>query len=90
MPLPTPGLAYAGSQKENVAEVLLPIVQDPDERMEVAGYAALALGYVYLGSCNEEAVGAVLNALMLHSTEDLAGAPAMFLCVGLGLLFLGT
>lgn len=42
-------------------ELLLPLVTDSDANVEVAGYAALALGLVYVGACDEDSVGAALQ-----------------------------
>ena len=64
-------------------------MQDPDESIEVVGFAALALGFVYLASCNEDCVSACLNALMSRADSQLQAPQAMFVCLGLGLLFLG-
>jgi 26S proteasome regulatory subunit N1 len=47
------GLAYAGSQREDVAELLLPYVSDPSTSMELAALAGWALGLVFVGSGHE-------------------------------------
>ena len=38
------GLAYAGSNREDVIELLLPVLTDSNSSMEVVGQTALALG----------------------------------------------
>eukprot|EP00887_Chlorella_sp_A99_P000106 scaffold16.g106.t1 len=76
------GLAYAGREKAEVAELLLPLVLDTELSMEVGGVAALALGLVFQGSANGEA------ALMLRGEADLAQPSAKLMCLALGLLFL--
>ena len=58
------GLAYAGKQREEVGELLTPLITDMDLPMEVVGYAALALGLVFVGSCNQDSVEAILQVRM--------------------------
>lgn len=41
------GLAYAGTCRAEVAEVLSAVVEDGETAIEVAGWAALSLGLVY-------------------------------------------
>ncbi|KAL2629531.1 hypothetical protein R1flu_014217 [Riccia fluitans] len=83
------GLAYAGSQKEEVLELLTPIVTDSKVSVDVAGFAAVSLGLIYVGSCNEEVAQSILHALMERSENELGEPMARFLCHGLGLLYLG-
>lgn len=58
------GLAYAGTEREEVRELLEPLVTDTDVAIEVSGFAALALGLVYTSSCKEEVVEGIITALM--------------------------
>jgi len=83
------GLAYAGCYKTEILELLTPVITDSKSSVEVAGFAALALGLVYVGSCNEEAVQAIVETLMERGESELTDPMARFLCLGLGLLFLG-
>mmetsp|Transcript_21359 Transcript_21359/g.53017 ORF Transcript_21359/g.53017 Transcript_21359/m.53017 type:complete len:946 (-) Transcript_21359:182-3019(-) len=82
------GLAYAGCQKEEVQELLVPVVTDESTPLDVAAFAALSLGLVFVGTCHEECVQAIVQALMLRPEKDLEDPFAHFLCLGLGLLFL--
>ena len=82
------GLAYAGCQKEEVAELLVPVVTDDAAPLDVVAFAALSLGLVFVGTCHEDCVQAVVQALMLRPEKDLEDPFAHFLCLGLGLLFL--
>lgn len=82
------GLAYAGTQKEEVQELLVPVVTDDSTPLDVAAFAALSLGLVFVGTCHEECVQAIVQALMLRPEKDLEDPFAHFLCLGLGLLFL--
>ncbi|ODV90819.1 hypothetical protein CANCADRAFT_68858 [Tortispora caseinolytica NRRL Y-17796] len=81
------GLANAGSARAAVASVLLPIVQDPNVSVEHAGLAALALGQVFVGTCNGEVSEAILSVLMERSAHDLSDKWARFLALGLALLY---
>jgi 26S proteasome regulatory subunit N1 len=83
------GLAYAGSQKEEVLDLLTPILQDSKVGIDLAGFAAVALGLIYVGSCNEDVAQSIVLALMDRSEAELGEPLARFLCVGLGLLYLG-
>mmetsp|Transcript_42113 Transcript_42113/g.61778 ORF Transcript_42113/g.61778 Transcript_42113/m.61778 type:complete len:937 (-) Transcript_42113:158-2968(-) len=86
------GIAYAGSAREEVMELLLPVVENtesgPNTMLEVS-LAGLALGMIYVGKCDESVGSAMVQRLMEASDEELDHSHAKFLCVGLGLLFLG-
>lgn len=82
------GLAYAGTHKQEVLDLLTPIVEDVNSAMDVAGFAALSLGLVFVSSCNEECAQAIILALMGREVY-LSDPLARYLCLGLGLLFLG-
>lgn len=83
------GLAYAGRERGEVAELLLPVIGDSDLSIEVSGVAAISVGLIYAGSTNGEAVETILQAMMLRSETDLASAGGRLMCLALGLLFLG-
>jgi 26S proteasome regulatory subunit N1 len=72
-----------------VLEVLIPIVQDSKVGIEVAGFAAMTLGLVYVGSCNEDVAQSFVLSSMEHTETELGEPLACFLCLGLGLLYLG-
>jgi 26S proteasome regulatory subunit N1 len=72
-----------------VLELLTPVVHDFKVGIEVAGFAALSLGLVYVGSCNEDVAQSIILALMDRSEAELGEPLAHFLCLGLGLLYLG-
>ncbi|KAL0029326.1 hypothetical protein WJX79_010455 [Trebouxia sp. C0005] len=83
------GLAYAGTQKAEVQELLVPLVTDTDVKIDVAGFAALSLGLVFTSTCNGDAIEAIIQALMMRGELELSSPFAKFLALGLGLLFLG-
>ena len=85
------GLAYAGSHRADIADVLLPLV-DSSNTMEVASLAALALGFIFVGSENGDVSSTILQTLMEKAeAEDksLDEKWSRFLVLGLALLYLG-
>lgn len=56
------GLAYGGKQREDVGELLTPLFLDNEVPMEAVGYAGLALGLIFVGSCHKNSVEAILQA----------------------------
>lgn len=98
------GLAYAGTCRSEVEELLLPLIVDPDTNVELAGFAALSLGLVFSSACRQECVEAItavrtitvfpikiadVQALMVRSQNHLTTPYTKMLCLGLGMLFLG-
>lgn len=86
------GLAYAGSHREDLTELLLPIVADDTANMEVISLAALALGFIFVGSANGEIAGTILQTIMERLEPDesqLSDKWARFLVLGLALLYVG-
>lgn len=86
-------LAYTGSHREEVLALLLPHISD-DVTMEVASLAALALGFVFVGSKHGEVSDTILQVLMEKATKEgdksLDEKWARFMALGLGLLYLGV
>ena len=83
------GLAYAGSNREAVVSLLIPVLSNRKSSWEVIGVAGLALGMVAVGSCNSHVTTAIMHTLMDQSETDLQDTYARFLPLGLGLCFLG-
>jgi len=83
------GLAYAGSNRTDVIQLLLPVFADPKSNMEVIGVTALATGLIAVGSCNGEVTSTILQTLMEKSATDLKDSFAKYLPLGIGLCFLG-
>lgn len=85
------GIAYAGTAREDVMEVLVPVVEGsggPSTMLEVS-LAGLALGMIFVGSCDENVGGTIIQRLMEATDEELDHTHARYLCLGLALLFLG-
>eukprot|EP00003_Mantamonas_plastica_P001359 TRINITY_DN1097_c0_g1_i2.p1 TRINITY_DN1097_c0_g1~~TRINITY_DN1097_c0_g1_i2.p1 ORF type:complete len:802 (-),score=283.37 TRINITY_DN1097_c0_g1_i2:723-3128(-) len=85
------GLAYAGSNREDVFnDLILPVLEDETVPMDVAGQAALAAGIIFVGSCNSDISEAIFQVLLERSEEQLKETGARYLCLGLGLVYLGA
>ncbi|XP_054714152.1 26S proteasome non-ATPase regulatory subunit 2-like [Uloborus diversus] len=85
------GIAYAGTNRDNVLSLLIPVISDPKSNMEVVGLSALACGMIAVGSCNEAVTSAIIQVLheKLHAEADLKDTFARFLPLALGLCYLG-
>merc|ERR1712227_172012 len=57
------GLAYAGSNREDLISLLLPVFAEENSTMEVIGVAALACGLISVGSCNDDVTTTILQTL---------------------------
>lgn len=83
------GFAYSGSQRQDILELLMPFLGDDGLNMEIASMAALALGFVFVGSANGEIAGTILQMLMERGDKELDEKWARFMALGLALLYLG-
>ena len=86
------GIAYAGSGREDIVDLLMIVVESEKtgpEGMLECSLAGLALGMICVGKCDETVGSALVQKLMEASDEDLDHSHARYLCLGLGLLFLG-
>jgi len=83
------GLAYAGSNRQDVIQLLLPVFADSKSNMEVVGVTALAAGLISVGSCNGEVTSTILQTLMEKSEADMKDSYAKYLPLGIGLCYLG-
>jgi 26S proteasome regulatory subunit N1 len=86
------GIAYAGAAREDVMEILLPVVESsgggPTGMLETC-LAGLSLGMIFVGKCDITVGGTIVQRLMEATEEELGHAHARYLCLGLALLFLG-
>lgn len=83
------GLAYAGSNRSDVINVLLPILHDPSSTSELRGLAALSCGLVAVGSANGELTSNVAQVLIEKTDLKVSDPFARFLPLALGLCYLG-
>jgi len=89
------GLSYAGSAHSEGAQSsreLLTNVYDSSLGMEELAHISLALGLIHVGTCDPDLTELFLTTLIEKGTAEDAGLKstyARFLCLGLGLLYLG-
>lgn len=84
------GMSYVGSAKEEVVELLLPIVNNDEESIDVVALAALSLGLVFVGQPNGDIIETIVSVLMTERKESDFKSPYMlFMGLGLALMFLG-
>lgn len=80
---------YAGSAREDLLEEITPIILDSDNSTQLQAVASLAIGLIYVGTCNEDACQSILQTLMEKQESDIDSPFSRLFCLGLGLLFLG-
>ncbi|KAH6607614.1 hypothetical protein Trco_003927 [Trichoderma cornu-damae] len=84
------GLAYAGANKDEVIELLMPIIADSTQDMQISAMAALACGLIAIGTSHPEVSEAIVTTLMDDERKSqLTNKWTRFLALGLGLLFFG-
>ncbi|KEG15251.1 putative 26S proteasome regulatory non-ATPase subunit [Trypanosoma grayi] len=83
------GYAYAGTQRDDIKELLIPMLADSDQALDVQCMAAFALALVFVGSTDEDIAEAMMNCLMEIEEEELKQPPVCYLIISLGSLFLG-
>ncbi|KAL9597658.1 MAG: hypothetical protein Q9219_004985 [cf. Caloplaca sp. 3 TL-2023] len=84
------GLACAGTNKEDLLEMLLPIVEDTSLEMQISAMAALSLGLIFVGSGNDRVSEAIITTLLDEDRQQqLKDKWTRFMSLGLALLFFG-
>lgn len=84
------GLTYAGSNREALLDLLLPIVGDTNQGMQISAMAALSLGMIFVGSSNSDVSEAIVQTLLDDDRKSqLKDKWTRFMALGLGLLFFG-
>ncbi|KAL9126444.1 MAG: hypothetical protein Q9217_004500 [Psora testacea] len=84
------GLSYAGTNKEDLLELLLPIVEDTSLEMQLSAMAALALGLIFVGSSDHRVSQAIITTLLDEERQkQLKDKWTRFMSLGLALLFFG-
>jgi 26S proteasome regulatory subunit N1 len=53
-------LAYAGSARNDLLEAISPIILDSSNTLELQAIAALSIGMIYVGTCDEDAAQSIL------------------------------
>lgn len=84
------GLAYAGSNKIELLELLLPLVRDSGLEMQISAMAALSLGLIFVGSGNSDVSEAIIETLLDDDRQkQLKDKWTRFMALGLALLYFG-
>ncbi|KAI4135422.1 MAG: hypothetical protein LQ347_000677 [Umbilicaria vellea] len=84
------GLSYAGTSKEDLLELLLPIVEDTGLDMQLSAMAALSLGLIFVGSSNDRVSEAIITTLLDEDRQkQLKDKWTRFMSLGLALLYFG-
>lgn len=83
------GVAYAGSRREDLKEILQPGISSGETSMEITSLTALALGLIFVGSCDGDITMSILQTMMERSEDELKEKWNRFLSLSLGLLYLG-
>ncbi|MCJ1313356.1 proteasome regulatory particle base subunit [Agyrium rufum] len=84
------GLSYAGTNKESLIDVLLPIVENTALDMQISAMAALSLGFIFVGSSSPRISEAIIQTLLDDDRQkQLKDKWTRFMALGLALLFFG-
>ncbi|WPH04593.1 Hypothetical protein R9X50_00748500 [Acrodontium crateriforme] len=84
------GLAYAGSNKEDLLEILLPLVTDTSLDMETSAMAALSLGFAFVGSAQSDVSEAIIQTFLDEDrSTQLKDKWTRFMTLALALLYFG-
>lgn len=82
------GLAYVGSNKVEILEVLLPLVTDTSLDMHISAMAALSLGLVFIGTAQSDVSEAIIQTFLDEDREkQLKDKWTRFMTLGLALLY---
>jgi len=84
------GVAYAGSNREDLLEVLLPFVTDTSLDMQLSAMAALSLGFIFVGSAQSDVSEAIIQTFLDDDrNKQLKDKWTRFMALGLALLYFG-
>lgn len=83
------GFAYAGMRRQDIWELLNPILSDETISMEIAAACALSLGYIFVSSAHGEITSTILQTMMERDEKQLSDKWSRYMTLGLGLLYLG-
>lgn len=84
------GIAFAGSNREDLLEPLTNIVQDTSQTMQVSAMAALSLGLIFVGSLNGEITQSIIETLHEREEKQLRDKWTRFMALGVAFLCFGA
>jgi 26S proteasome regulatory subunit N1 len=82
-------LAYAGSARADLLELISPIIVDSDNSIELQAIASLSIGLIFCGTCDQDAAESITQILLEKEEKDLEHSFTRIFALGLGLLYLG-
>lgn len=82
-------MAYAGSARSDLLDIISPIIVDSENSTELQAIASLSIGMIYCGSCDQDAAESITQILLEKEEKDLEHSFTRIFALGLGLLFLG-
>lgn len=82
-------MAYAGTNREDLLEILLPIVTDSNLSCETSAFAALSLGMIFIGQLHEDSLSGIIESIMYRSDSEKDQSVARYFAVALALLCMG-
>eukprot|EP00124_Ichthyophonus_hoferi_P001063 Ihof_evm3s49 gene=Ihof_evmTU3s49 len=83
------GIAYAGSAREDIIELLTTVLTDSKSNVEVLGVTAVALGLVCVGTAKGDVAQSLLACMMERTEAQLTETHIMYLGLGLAMIFMG-
>eukprot|EP01156_Anaeramoeba_ignava_P001963 Anaeramoba_ignava/a217208_301.p1 GENE.a217208_301~~a217208_301.p1 ORF type:complete len:916 (+),score=284.33 a217208_301:268-2748(+) len=83
------GMAYSGTNREDVLETLTAIIDDPNNSIETIAQACLSVGLIFIGTGNYDVADLFVKILLDLKGENLKHPHTRFIPLGLGLVFLG-
>jgi len=83
------GIAYTGTARSDLSDLLLPQVEDTKQSMEVTAILCLALGMIFVGTGDPDITNSVLAVLMERDEAALNQTHTRYVALALGLLYLG-
>jgi len=80
---------YAATARVDLLEAISPIILDDNNSTKLQAVAALSIGLIFVGTCDDDAAQSILQILMEKDEEQLNDPFTRIFALGLGLLFLG-
>ena len=82
-------IAYCGSSRDDVLEILIPYIIDDSSSLLIASYTCLAIGYIYVGTANYDISHSIIQAILDRNDIELNHTTSNYMLLSLGLIWLG-
>lgn len=80
---------YAATSRVELLEAISPIILESTNSTKLQAIAALSIGLIFVGTCDDDAAQSMLQVLMEKEEDQLNDPYIRMFALGLGLLFLG-